>query len=112
MSSSKDYLGFVLDQLSDMPDISYRAMMGEYVIYYRGRVVAGIYDDRFLVKPTKTALLIMQNAPMEIPYPGGKPMIMIEDIENRDLIRDLFNAVYSEVPAPVNKIPRKNRAKK
>jgi TfoX/Sxy family transcriptional regulator of competence genes len=100
MSSSKEYLTFVLDQLSDLPDIDYRAMMGEYVIYYRGKVVAGIYDDRFLVKPTKSAVAIMPNATMEIPYPGGHPMIMVDDIENRDLLRELFNAIYMDLPTP------------
>ena len=72
-------------------------MMGEYVIYYRGKVVAGIYDDRFLVKPTKTAMAILSDAPMEIPYPGGHPMLMVEDIENRDLLRELFTALATEV---------------
>ena len=108
MSSSKEYLTFVLDQLSDLPDIDYRAMMGEYVIYYRGKVVAGIYDDRFLVKPTKSAVAIMPNATMEIPYPGGHAMLMVDDIENRDLLRDLFNAIYMDLPAPK---PKANKRK-
>ena len=97
MSSTREYLDFVMDQLSELGEVSYRAMMGEYVIYYRGKVVAGIYDDRFLVKPTPGARRILPNAPMEIPYPGGKPMIMIEDIENRDLLRTLFDAVYIDL---------------
>lgn len=109
MSSSKEYLDFVLEQLSDLPDITYRAMMGEYVIYYRGRVVAGIYDDRFLIKPTKSAVAILPNATMEIPYPGGHPMIMVDDIENRELLRDLFDAIYPEVPAPKSKKTGKTR---
>lgn len=98
MASSKDYLDFILEQLSDLPDIDYRAMMGEFVIYYRGKVVGGIYDNRFLVKPTKSALEILPNAPMEIPYPKGHPMIMVEDIENRALLVQLFTKVYSELP--------------
>ena len=97
MSSTREYLDFVMDQLLELGEVSYRAMMGEYVIYYRGKVVAGIYDDRFLVKPTPGARRILPNAPMEIPYPGGKPMIMIEDIENRDLLRTLFDAVYIDL---------------
>ena len=97
MSSTREYLDFIMDQLSELDDVSYRAMMGEYVIYYRGVVVAGVYDDRFLVKPTPGAKKILPNAPMEIPYPGGKPMIMIEDIENRDLLRDVFNAIRSDI---------------
>lgn len=97
MSSTREYLDFIMDQLSELDNVSYRAMMGEYVIYYRGTVVAGVYDDRFLVKPTPGAKKILPNAPMEIPYPGGKPMIMIEDIENRGLLRDVFNAVSKDI---------------
>jgi len=98
MASSKDYLYFVLEQLSDLPDVDYRAMMGEFVIYYRGKVIGGIYDNRFLIKPTKSAMSILPDAPMEIPYPRGHPMIMVEDVENRELLAQLFNAVYSEIP--------------
>ena len=98
MASSKDYLYFVLEQLSDLPDVDYRAMMGEFVIYYRGKVIGGIYDNRFLIKPTKSAMAILPDAPMEIPYPRGKPMIMVEDVENRELLAQLFNAVYPEIP--------------
>lgn len=103
MASDKEYLAFVMEQLSELDDVSYRAMMGEYVIYYRGKVVAGIYDDRFLIKPTKSAIAMLPNAQMEIPYPGGRPMIMVDDIENRELLGDLFNAIYSELPAPKTK---------
>ena len=97
MPSTREYMDFVMDQLSELAEVSYRAMMGEYVIYYRGKVVAGIYDDRFLVKPTPGARRILPNAPMEIPCPGGKPMIMIEDVENRDLLRTLFDAIYTDL---------------
>ena len=100
MASSKDYLEFVLEQLADLPDITYRAMMGEYILYYRGRVIGGIYDNRLLVKPTNTAKKILANAPMEIPYDGGHPMIMIEDVERPDLLATLFNAMYPELPEP------------
>ena len=97
MSSNKDYLDFILEQLSDLSDINYRAMMGEYIIYYRGKIIGGIYDNRFLVKPTKNALNIIPNAVMEIPYPKGKPMIMITDIEDKDFLVKLFNAMYDEL---------------
>jgi len=107
MSSTREYLDFVMDCLSDLDDVSYRAMMGEYVIYYRGKVVAGIYDDRFLVKPTKSAMAMLPNAPMEIPYSGGHAMLMVDDIENRDLLRDLFNAIAIEVQC--QKKPQKNK---
>ena len=98
MASSKDFLDFVLEQLSSLHGITYRAMMGEYIIYYRGKVIGGIYDNRFLIKQTPSALKILSNAPMEIPYPKGSPMIMIEDIENPNLLAHLFNAMYPELP--------------
>ena len=98
MASSKEFLDFVLDQLSFLPDITYRAMMGEYIIYYGGKVIGGIYDNRFLIKPTPSALKIISNPQMKIPYPKGKPMIMITDIENTELIAQLFNAMYPELP--------------
>ena len=81
MASSKDYLEYVLDQLSSLDDISYRAMMGEYIIYYQGKIVGGIYDDRFLVKPTKSALDLMPDASRELPYEGAKEMLFVEDID-------------------------------
>ena len=97
MPSSKDFLDFVLEQLSDLPDITYRAMMGEYIIYYRGKIVGGIYDNRLLVKPTVEARKIMPNAQMEIPYPHGKPMIMIPDVENKELLKKVFDIIYSSL---------------
>ena len=99
MASSKDFLAFVLEQLSGLPDITYRAMMGEFVIYYRGKVVAGIYDNRFLVKNTPMAQKLMPSATLEIPYPKGTPMLMVPDIENPELLARVFNAVWDELPA-------------
>ena len=98
MASTKDYLDFVLEQLSDLPDVDYRAMMGEFIIYYRGKVIGGIYDNRFLIKPTKSALDILPDAPMEISYPKGHSMIMVEDVENRALLAHLFTKMYPELP--------------
>ncbi|MBQ2329553.1 MAG: TfoX/Sxy family protein [Oscillospiraceae bacterium] len=103
MASSKEYLDFVLDQLSELDGIAYRAMMGEYVIYYRGKVVGGIYDDRFLVKPVKSALMMMPNAQLELPYEGAKEMLMVDDIENRNFLKRLLEAMYDELPAPKRK---------
>lgn len=100
MASSKEYLDFILEQLSELDDISYRAMMGEYIIYYRGKVVGGIYDNRFLVKPTKSAVKIMPNADMELPYDGAKEMLLVDDVENKGFLRDLLEAMYDELPAP------------
>ncbi len=103
MASKKEYLEFILEQLSELDDISYRAMMGEFIIYYRGKVVGGIYDDRFLVKPTKSALAMMPDAAREIPYEGAKEMLMVDDIENKEFLRDLIEAMYDELPAPKKK---------
>lgn len=97
MPSSKEFLDFILGQLSALPDITYRAMMGEYIIYYRGKIIGGIYDNRFLVKPTAAAQRIIPNATKEIPYPGAKPMLMIPDIEDTELLIKLFNAMYGEL---------------
>lgn len=97
MPSSKEFLDLVLTQLSALPDITYRAMMGEYIIYYRGKIIGGIYDNRLLIKPTATAQRIIPNATPEIPYPGAKPMLMITDIENTELLVKLFNAMYDEL---------------
>lgn len=103
MASTKEYLEFILEQLSDLEEISYRAMMGEYIIYYRGKVVGGIYDDRFLVKPTKSAISMMPNADMELPYDGAKEMLLVGDVENKELLRELIEAMYEELPAPKKK---------
>lgn len=100
MASSKEYLEYVLEQLSELDDISYRAMMGEYIIYYRGKVVGGIYDDRFLVKPVKSALSKMPDAQMEVPYEGGKEMLLVDDIEDRLFLRELIEAMFAEIPPP------------
>jgi len=103
MASSKDYLEYILDQLSGLDDISYRAMMGEYIIYYRGKVVGGIYDDRFLVKPVKSAMAMMPDANLELPYEGAKEMLLVDDVENREFLRELLEAMYDELPAPKKK---------
>ena len=103
MASSKEYLEYVLEQLAGAGDVSYRAMMGEYIIYYRGKVVGGIYDDRFLVKPVKSAIAMMPDAQREIPYEGAKEMLLVDDVENREFLRDLLEAMYDELPAPKKK---------
>ena len=103
MASSKEYLEFILEQLPGSNDTSYRAMMGEFIIYYLGKVVGGIYDDRILVKTTKSALTMMPNADMEVPYEGAKEMILVDDVENREFLRELLEAMYKELPAPKKK---------
>jgi len=103
MASSKGYLNFILDQLSGLDDISGHAMMGGYIVYYRGRIVGGIYDDRFLVKPTKSAVAMMPDADKELPYEGAKEMLLVDNVENREFLQELLNAMYDELPAPKKK---------
>lgn len=100
MASSKEYLDFILDQFSELEGISWRTMMGEYILYYRGKVVGGIYDDRFLVKPTKSAKAMMPDAHSELPYEGAKEMLLVDDVENREFLRELLEAMYNELPEP------------
>ncbi|WP_022768903.1 MULTISPECIES: TfoX/Sxy family protein [unclassified Butyrivibrio] len=99
MASSKDYLEFILEQLSGLNEITHRSMMGEYILYYRGKVFGGIYDDRFLVKPTKSAKAMMPDADMELPYEGAKEMILVDDVDDREFLRELVEAIYEELPA-------------
>lgn len=103
MASKKEYLDFILDQLSSLDDITWRSMMGEYILYYRGKIVGGIYDDRFLVKPTKSAVLMMPDADKSLPYEGAKEMLLVDNVENRDFLCQLLNAMYDELPGPNKK---------
>lgn len=103
MASSKEYLDFILEQLSGSEEITYRAMMGEYIIYYKGKIVGGIYDDRFLVKPVKSAVSLMPDAVYELPYEGAKEMLLVGNVDSREFLSELFNAMYDELPAPKKK---------
>lgn len=103
MASSKEYLEFILEQLSELDDVTYRAMMGEYILYYRGKIIGGIYDDRLLVKPVKSAAALMPDATFELPYEGAKEMLLVDDVDNRDFLAKLFNAMYDELPLPKKK---------
>ena len=110
MASTKEYLDFVLEQLSQLEQISYRAMMGEFVIYHQGKVVAGIYDDRFLVKPTPAAKKLLPDGVFELPYPGGKEMLLA-DIDDRDLLDRLIPAIAADLPPPKRReVSRKKSA--
>jgi TfoX/Sxy family transcriptional regulator of competence genes len=100
MASSREYLTFVLDQLSGLDGITYRGMMGEFILYFRDRIVGGIYDDRLLVKPVPAALELMPDAPRELPYPGAKEMLLVEDVDDADFLRTLFLAMFDELPPP------------
>lgn len=103
MASSKEYLDFILEQLSELEEITYRAMMGEYILYYRGKIVGGIYDDRLLVKPVKSAISLMPDVTYELPYEGAKEMLLVDDVDNKDFLTQLFNAMYEELPNPKKK---------
>lgn len=103
MASSREYLNFILEQLSGLENIACRTMMGEFILYYRGRIIGGIYDDRFLVKPTKSAMKMMPDADREIPYEGAKEMLLVDDLENREFLRELLETMYGELPAQKKK---------
>lgn len=103
MASSREYLDFILEQLSELEDITYRAMMGEYIIYYKGKIVGGIYDDRLLVKPVSAAVKYMPDAQYELPYEGAKEMLLIDEVDNKEFLTGLFNAMYDELPMPKTK---------
>ena len=103
MASTKEYLDFVLEQLSGIDEVSYRAMMGEYILYYRGRVFGGIYDDRLLVKPVPAAVKLMPDASIELPYEGAKEMVLVDDVDNPEFLCELVEAMYEELPVPKKK---------
>ena len=103
MASGKEYLHFILEQLSDLDDISYRPMMGEFILYYRGKIVGGIYDDRLLVKKTKSALELMPAAICELPYEGAKEMLLVDEVDRKEFLKKLFKAMYDELPLPKQK---------
>ena len=103
MASSKEYLDFILEQLSDLDEITFRAMMGEYIIYYRGKIIGGIYDDRFLVKPVESAVSLMPDAVYELPYEGAQKMLLADNVDSKEFLANLFNAMYDELPAPKKK---------
>ena len=103
MASSEGYLQFILGQLSGLDEITYRAMMGEFIIYYCGKIVGGIYDDRLLVKPTKSAIAYMSDPAYEVPYEGAKEMLLVEEVDNKAFLTGLFHAMYDELPMPKSK---------
>ena len=100
MASSKEYLHFILEQLSDLDDISYRPMMGEFILYYRGKIVGGIYDDRLLVKKTKSASELMPAAICDFPYDGAKEMLRVDEVDSKEFLARLFDTMYDELPFP------------
>lgn len=98
MASNKEYLYFILEQLSDLDSVSYRSMMGEYILYFRGKIVGGIYDDRLLVKKTRTALELMPSAICDLPYEGAKEMLLVDEVDSKAFLTELFEAIYDELP--------------
>ena len=100
MASDKEYLEYILEQFAMPEDVSYRAMMGEYILYYQGKVIGGIYDDRFLVKPVKSAAAMMPQAVTELPYEGAKAMLLVDNVENTEFLQALVKAMYDELPSP------------
>lgn len=100
MATSKEYLNFILDQLSGLEEITYRMMMGEYIIYYRGKIAAYVCDDRLLVKPVTSVKKMIPDAPLEPPYDGAKDMVLLEDVDDKEFLESLFEAMYDELPAP------------
>ena len=100
MPSSKEYLNFILEQLSDINDITYKPMMGEFLIYYRGKLVGGVYDDRLLVKPVKSAITYMPQAEYSLPYEGAKEMLLVDNIDDKEYLAGLFEAMFDDLPMP------------
>ncbi|MBS4797721.1 MAG: TfoX/Sxy family protein [Haemophilus parainfluenzae] len=100
MASSKEYLDFILEQVSELDNVSYKAMMGEFIIYYKGKIIGGIYDDRLLVKPVQSAINYMPNAVYELPYDGAKEMLLVDEVDNKEFLIGLFDAMYDDLPAP------------
>ena len=107
MASTKDYLNFILEQLSELEEITYYAMMGEFIIYYHGKIVGGIYNNRLLVKPVLAAKEFMPDAPFELPYEGAKEMLLVENVDDKHFLAQLFEKMYPELPAPKPKKKKK-----
>ncbi len=106
MASSKEYLQFILGQLSELEEINYRTMMGEFILYYRGKIVGGIYDDRLLIKPVSSVISYMPTISYELPYEGAKEMLLVDEVDSKQFLTGLFKAMYEELPAPK---PRKRK---
>ena len=103
MASSKEYLHYILEQLSDLGDVSYCPMMGEFILYYHGKIVGGIYDDRLLVKKTRSASELMPAAICDLPYKGAKEMLLVDEVDSKEFLIKLFEAMYNELPSPKTK---------
>ncbi len=109
MASSKRFLDYILEQLGDLQDVGYKPMMGEFILYYRGKIIGGIYDDRLLVKPVSSAVEHVANVQYALPYEGAKEMLVVDDVDDREYLKDLFMVMYDELPAPKRKDKRRNK---
>lgn len=109
MSTAKDYLSFILEQLSLIDGITHRQMMGEYIIYHKGKIAAYLCDSRLLVKPVASAVRLMPNAVYEPPYDGAKDMLLVENVDDREFLKALFEAMYDELPEPKKKKPKQEK---
>lgn len=107
MASSEEYLRFILEQLADVENIRYRAMMGEYILYYKDKIIGGIYDDRLLVKDIPTAEAYLQTAKKELPYEGAKPMLLVEELDDKHFLKGLFKVIDESLPPPKKKQKKK-----
>lgn len=103
MSTTIDYYEYLQEQLEPIGNIRYRKMMGEYCVYYRDKVIGGIYDNRFLIKNINASRLYLPNTTLEIPYQGAKPMILVEELSDKELLKKLMIAMYEELPTPKKK---------
>lgn len=103
MPSSKEYLNFIIGQLSDLTEITYRPMMGAFLIYYRGKLAGGIYNDKLLIKPVKSAISYMPKAAYSLPYEGAKEMLLVDNVDDKVYLTGLFEAIYDDLPMPKNK---------
>ena len=107
MASSKEFVAFVEEQLSVLGEIKTRPMMGGYLLYFRGKLVGDICDNRLLVKPVPAALELLPNAPLEPPYEAAKDMLLVEELDNRELLCRLLPAMYDQLPEPKKRKPKK-----
>lgn len=103
MACTKEYLAYILEQLSETDGISHKAMMGEYILYHRGKIAAYLCDNRLLVKPVPSALRLMPDARFEPPYKGAKDMLLCENTDDRAFLKQLFEAMSPELPEPKQK---------
>ncbi len=111
MPSSQSFLTYILDQLSDVPGVSVRPMMGEYLLYVGGKLVGGIYDDRLLLKSLPDVRVLAPDAPAEKPYDGAGDMLLVEDTDDREILASLVTAAAEALPPPKPKARSASKAK-